>query len=149
MKFLHVGFAVKDIHRSVALYRDLFGFSFEPVKEYALTTLLDGRENPGRSLVTHGHTSNGVEFEMVQNLAGISSDSLILGDREGLSHIAFTVDDLVAARAEMEAKGLKMVYAFASGKVDFQFFKGEGLAGVLVQLVKFHVNREQVDISAS
>lgn len=138
MKFLHTGFAVKDIHRSVELYRELFGFRFEPVKEHALTTLLDGKPNPIRTLVTHGWTDNDVEFEMVQSVSGISSDSLILGDREGLSHIAFTVDDLPAARAQAEARGLKMIYEFASEKVDYQFFEGEGLAGVLVQLVKFH-----------
>lgn len=141
MEFLHAGFAVKDIHRSLALYRDLFGMRFEPVREYALTTEVHGRPNPIRTLVTHGFTTSGVEFEMVQSLEGTSSDSLILGDREGLSHLAFRVDDLPAARARMEAQGLKMVYAFAAEQIEFQFFQGEGLAGALIQLVYFRGGR--------
>lgn len=142
MKFLHVGFAVKDIHRSIALYAELFGIRWQPVKEYVITTTVDGRENPTRALVTHGYTDSGFEFEMVENLAGISADSLILGDREGLSHLAFTVDDLAAARADAERRGLTMVTEFRSPKVDFQFFKDERLAGALVQLVQFHGERE-------
>jgi catechol 2,3-dioxygenase-like lactoylglutathione lyase family enzyme len=141
MKFLHVGFAVKDIHRSIGLYAEMFGIRWEPVKEYAITTFIDGKENPSRSFVTHGYTDNGFEFEMVENVAGISADSLILGDREGLSHMAFTVEDLAAERARLEAKGLKMVTEFSSSKVDFQFFMDERLAGALVQLVKFHGER--------
>lgn len=138
MKFLHVGFAVRNIHRSVALYAELFGIRWEPVREYALTTWIDGVENPTRALVTHGHTEQGFEFEMVENVAGISADSLILGDREGLSHLAFTVDDLAAARAQVEASGLRRVTEFRSEKVSFEFFKDERLAGALVQLVQFH-----------
>ncbi|MGH8444590.1 MAG: VOC family protein [Solimonas sp.] len=138
MKFLHVGFAVKDIHRSIGLYAGLFGIRWEPVKEYAITTFIGGKANPTRALVTHGLTDSGFEFEMVENVEGISADSLILGDREGLSHLAFTVEDLPAARAEAEARGLMTVTEFSSPKVDFIFLKDERLAGALVQLVKFH-----------
>jgi catechol 2,3-dioxygenase-like lactoylglutathione lyase family enzyme len=138
MKLLHVGFAVKDIHRSIKLYQEAFGIRWEPVKEYALTTYIDGVANPTRALVTHGLTDNGVEFEMVENVAGISADSLILGDREGLSHMAFVVEDLAAARADAEARGIRTVSEFRSEKVDFIFLKDERLAGALVQLVQFH-----------
>ncbi|EIT70742.1 MULTISPECIES: VOC family protein [Hydrocarboniphaga] len=141
MKFLHVGFAVKDIHRSIGLYADLFGIRWEPVKEYAITTYVEGKANPTKALVTHGHTDNGFEFEMVENTQGISADSLILGDREGLSHMAFTVNDLAAARSEAEGRGLRTVTEFSSQKVDFIFLKDERLAGALVQLVKFHGER--------
>ncbi len=141
MKFLHVGFAVKDIHRSTELYGRLFGIEWEPVKEFSITNTIEGRENPSRSRVTHGYTDSGFEFEMVENLAGTSADSLILGDREGLSHLAFTVDDLPAERQRLEAEGLRMVCEFTSPKVDFQFFKDERLAGALVQLVQFHGER--------
>lgn len=141
MKFLHVGFAVKDIERSIALYEKMFGIKWEPVKEFSITTTQEGRENPSRARVTHGHTDSGFEFEMVENLSGVSADSLVLGDREGLSHLAFTVDDLPAERRRLEAEGLRMVCEFTSPKVDFQFFKDERLAGALVQLVQFHGQR--------
>lgn len=143
MKFLHVGFAVKDIERSIALYADAFGIKWEPVQEFSITTNMDGQENPSRARVTHGYTDNGFEFEMVENLSGISSDSLVLGDREGLSHLAFTVDDIAAERVGLEARGLKMVSEFSSSRVDFQFFKDERLAGALIQLVQFHGERSK------
>jgi catechol 2,3-dioxygenase-like lactoylglutathione lyase family enzyme len=138
MKFLHVGFAVKDIERAVALYAKLFGIRWEPVREFAITSRIGGRENPSRARVTHGYSDNGFEFEMVENIAGISADSLILGDREGLSHLAFAVDDLAAERARLEAEGVAMVSEFSSPVVDFQFFRDERFAGALVQLVQFH-----------
>ncbi len=149
MKFLHVGFAVKDIERSIALYQKLFGIQWDPVKEFSVTTLIDGKENPSRARVTHGYTDSGFEFEMVENVAGISADSLILGDREGLSHLAFTVDDLPAERRRLEAEGLRMVSEFASPKVDFQFFKDERLAGALIQLVQFHGERSTEGLDGS
>lgn len=142
MKFLHAGYAVKDLEKTVALYSELFGFKFEPIKEHALTTTVQGKPNPMRARVTHGLTDSGVEFEMVQSVEGISSDSLIMGDREGISHLAFCVDDLAAGRTQLEARGLEMVYEFASGVVDYMFFRGDGLAGVMIQLVKFHVPRQ-------
>jgi catechol 2,3-dioxygenase-like lactoylglutathione lyase family enzyme len=138
MEFLHVGMKVDDIERSRALYGQLFGMKWEPVSEYALAdAVLEGEVSPSRSLVSHGWTSDGTEIEMVQVVEGRTADHLVLGDREGLSHVAFCVDDLTAAVTTAEAAGLRRVSEWASPAVDFVFLSGAALGGLLVQLVQF------------
>lgn len=138
MDFLHVGMKVDDIERSRALYGQLFGMSWEPVSEYALgDAVLEGEVTASRSLVSHGWTADGTEIEMVQVLEGRTADHVVLGDREGLSHIAFSVDDLDTAVATATAAGLKSVSEWSSPAVDFVFMAGDALGGLLVQLVSF------------
>lgn len=138
MEFLHVGMKVDDIERSRALYGQLFGMKWEPVSEYALAdAVLQGEVTPSRTLVSHGWTSDGTEIEMVQVVEGRTADHLVLDDREGLSHVAFSVDDLASAVAAAEAGGLQRVSEWSSPAVDYVFLAGAALGGLLVQLVQF------------
>ncbi len=138
MRFLHVGMKVSDIHGSMALFGAAFGMEWDPVAQYELTDVtLNGHVEPSRTLVTHGLTLDGTEVEMVQVLEGRTADHLVLGDREGISHIAFAVDDLPVAVARAERAGLYRVSEWSSPAVDFAFLAGESLGGVLAQLVQF------------
>jgi catechol 2,3-dioxygenase-like lactoylglutathione lyase family enzyme len=138
MDFLHVGMKVSDIGASSALFAELFGIAWEPVREYPLQTItLEGSVSPSTTLVTHGTTTSGVEIEMVQVTEGRTADELVLGEREGLSHIAFTVPDLDAAAEDAQRRGLRQVSEYRSDDVDFAFFASPQLGGVLVQLVQF------------
>ena len=142
MEFLHVGMKVDDIERSRALYGQLFGMTWEPVSEYALAdAVLEGEVSPSRTLVSHGWTADGTEIEMVQVVEGRTADHLVLGDREGLSHVAFSVEDLDSAVATAEAAGLRRVAEWSSPAVDYVFLSGAALGGVLVQLVQFKAPR--------
>jgi len=138
MEFLHVGMMVSDIDRSIAFYRDVLGIKWEPVKEYRLEggTFRGEPAEPSRTLVSHGLTPSGVEIEMVQALEGQIPDHLALGRRQGLSHIAFTVDNLDEAAALLEARGLKNVAEHRADTHAYAFFQGDALGGPLVQLVE-------------
>jgi catechol 2,3-dioxygenase-like lactoylglutathione lyase family enzyme len=139
MVFLHVGFKVNDIYKSSELYRALFGIDWEPIKEYSLNKIsLDGKNCPSRTLVTHGKTASGFEIEMIQCLEGEVADDIVLQGREGLSHLAFLVDDIDAAAAVMTQRGLKSVSEYRSDYVDFTFFASPDLGGALTQLVHFN-----------
>jgi hypothetical protein len=82
MDFLHVGMKVSDIRASSALFAELFGIAWEPVREYPLQTItLEGSVSPSTTLVTHGTTTSGVEIEMVQVTEGRTADELVLGER--------------------------------------------------------------------
>lgn len=144
MQFLHFGMRVNDIRRSSELLHDLVGISWEPVKEYVTTSGAGDSTEEARSLVTHGLTADGVEIEMVQSLEGPSPDTFVLGDREGLSHIAYRVDDLESALATARDRGLRVVNSYQSDYVDFVFCDGPGLGGMLLQLVRFHRDREPI-----
>jgi hypothetical protein len=142
MEFLHVGMKVDDIHRSSELYHKLFGIDWEPVREYRLDAVTgEGTVESSTTLVTHGRTASGFEIEMVQVLDGHTSDEVVLGSREGLSHFGFTVADLDAAIGEAESRNLSKVSEYRSDYVDFAFFRGGDLGGALAQLIQFHQPR--------
>ena len=134
MGFLHVGMKVHDIERATRCYTAAFGIAWEPVREYQLSHItLESDLAPSRTLVTHGKTAQGVEIEMVQVLEG----------SEGVSHIAFTVGNLDTAIAEATERGLRLVSEYRSEQVDFAFFAGDDLGGVLAQLVHFKQPRHE------
>jgi catechol 2,3-dioxygenase-like lactoylglutathione lyase family enzyme len=136
--FLHIGMKVHDIERATRFYTAAFGITWEPVREYQLSHItLEGDAAPSRTLVTHGKTAQGFEIEMVQGLEGKTADDLVLDGREGVSHIAFTVGNLGIAIAEATERGLQLVSEYRSEQVDFAFFAGDDLGGLLAQLVHF------------
>src|SRR4051794_30256469 len=119
MEFLHFGMRVTDVERSSALFGALLGMTWEPIKEYDVELDFAGEAERGRTLVTHGLTEDGVEIEMVQALTGRSPDSAVLGDREGVSHVAYRVDNLDAAHGRALAAGLTTLCTYRSEQVDF------------------------------
>ena len=137
MGFLHVGMKVHDIERATRCYTAAFGIAWEPVREYQLSHITLEGDAPSRTLVTHGKTTEGFEVEMVQGLEGKTADDLVLDGREGVSHIAFTVGNLDTAIAEATERGLRLVSEYRSEQVDFAFFAGDDLGGLLAQLVHF------------
>ncbi|MGE0387897.1 MAG: VOC family protein [Gammaproteobacteria bacterium] len=135
MKFLHFGFRVHDIERTVAAYRELLGLEWEPVKEYATT---DPQGRPARSQVSHAWTEDGTEIEMVQVDGGACLDDLVMGGREGISHVAVAVQDLAAEKSRALARGLKVVQEGSAPRASWFFIHDERLGGALVQMVQLH-----------
>jgi catechol 2,3-dioxygenase-like lactoylglutathione lyase family enzyme len=134
MRLLHFGFKVHNIERTMSAYRDLFGIEWDPVVEYALP----GADGVNRSKVTHGKTGDGVEIELVQYVEGANLDTRVLGDREGISHVAFVVDDLEAERARAAANGVSIVGEGTAPRASWVFLHDERLGGALVQLVQLN-----------
>ena len=139
MDLLHFGFKVKDIDRAMSAYGDLLGIQWDPVVEHSADDMVvDGYHAPSRVRVTHGKTANGVEIELVQLVEGHTTDDLVMGDREGISHMAFVVDDLEQCRAELAAKGYRVVNEGKAPRADWIFTHDEKLGGALLQFVKFN-----------
>ena len=135
MKLLHFGFKVHDIERTTRAYEELFGLAWEPIKDYALPRP-DG--SVSRSRVSHAWTDDGVEIEMVEQVEGEPLDDLVLGGREGVSHIAFQVDDLAAERARAQARGLTVLNEGTAPRASWFFIHDERLGGALIQIVQLH-----------
>ena len=138
MKLLHFGFKVHDIEKTSQAYRELFGLDWEPIKAFALPTRVGEHTAEVLSKVTHAWTDDGVEIELVQTVEGASVDDAILGDREGMSHIAFQVDDLAAERAKAEARGANILSEGTAPRASWFFLLDERLGGALIQLVQLH-----------
>jgi catechol 2,3-dioxygenase-like lactoylglutathione lyase family enzyme len=136
MRLLHFGFRVHDIERTMQAYRLLFGIEWDPVVEYALPSA--EAASASRSRVTHGKTGDGVEIELVQYLEGTPLDDRVLGGREGVSHIAFVVDDLAAERVRAELQGVTIVGEGSAPRASWIFLHDDRLGGALVQLVQLN-----------
>ncbi|MDZ4363262.1 VOC family protein [Brevundimonas sp.] len=134
MRLLHFGFAVRDVEATTTAWRELFGIDWEPVARHALPDPDQGADHV--SLVTHGRTGDGVEIEMVQTVSGRTVDAQVFGDREGVSHVAFQVDDLATERARMIAAGVEVVDEGSAPRADWVFLRDPRLGGALVQLVQ-------------
>jgi hypothetical protein len=88
--------------------------------------------------VTHGKTGDGVEIELVQYVEGPPVDDLVMNGREGVSHVAFVVDDLAAERASAQAKGIAIVNEGSAPRASWIFLHDNRLGGALVQLVQLN-----------
>lgn len=141
-RLLHFGFRVHDINRTMQAYRDLAGIEWDPVVEYALPG--DGGQQT-RSKVTHGRTGDSVEIELVQYLEGAPVDDLVMQGRQGVSHLAFVVDDLASERARAEARGLAIVGEGAAPRASWIFLHDDRLGGALVQLVQLNERPAQTN----
>jgi catechol 2,3-dioxygenase-like lactoylglutathione lyase family enzyme len=136
-RLLHFGFKVNDIERTMQAYHELFRIEWDPVVEHALPRDGEGSKLT-RSKVTHGKTGDGVEIEMVEYVEGAPIDDHVLGGREGISHVAFVVDDLAAERAKAQANGLAIVSTGSAPRASWIFLHDDRLGGALVQLVQLN-----------
>ena len=138
MKFLHFGFKVNDIESTSQTYAELFGLEWEPIQEFVLESRVGESRGLVRSKVTHAWTEDGTEIELVETVEGRSVDTELMGDREGLSHLAFQVEDLAAERGKVEAKGVTVLSEGSAPRASWFFIKDDRLGGALVQIVQLH-----------
>jgi len=88
----HIGFAVRDIAETLTLYRDVLGLPVSHLDgEWAIFPLESGKRDYFE-IYGPGHTD--------ERLMTAASDGPIA---------AFAVDDLLEARAELEAAGTEMI----------------------------------------
>ncbi len=126
----HVGVATPSIEQSVALYRDMLG----------ATKIHDPFDLPPQGVrVCFVDTPNS-QIELIEPLG---EDSPLLRFLEknpqgGQHHVCFEVPDIHAARAEMEAKGAKVLgepRIGAHGTLVI-FVHPRDMGGVLVELME-------------
>ena len=127
----HVGIAVPDLDEAIAFYERTFGV----VKVHE-----EVNEEQG---VREAMLRVGDSGSCIQLLAPLTPESTIAKflDRSGpgIQQVAYGVDDVEAAAAELRAKGLRLLYenakrGTAGSKVNFVHPKDAG--GVLVELVQ-------------
>jgi len=127
----HVGLAVRDLEAAIAFYENTFGMR---------VVHQEVNEEQG---VREAMLAVGDSGSCIQLLAPLTPDSTIAKflDRsgEGIQQIAYGVDDIDAASAELRARGLRLLYdaprrGTAGSRVNFVHPKDAG--GVLVELVE-------------
>lgn len=128
-KIEHVAVAVTDLDAAVALYRDVWGLEVE------------GRERVEDQGVEEAMVRIGDSY--IQLLGATGPDTTVgkfLERRgEGLHHIAYEVDDLVSALAELKAQGVRLIdEAPRKGGRGHMvaFVHPKGNRGLLVELIQ-------------
>ena len=126
----HVGVATPSIEKSVALYRDLLGAT----KIHAPFDL-----PPQGVRVCFVDTPNS-QIELIEPLGADSPIHKFLEKNPagGQHHVCFEVPDIHAAKAEMEAKGAKVLGAPRIGAhgTPVIFVHPKDMGGVLVELME-------------
>jgi methylmalonyl-CoA/ethylmalonyl-CoA epimerase len=126
----HVGVATPSIERSVALYRDLLGAT----KIHAPFDL-----PPQGVRVCFVDTPNS-QIELIEPLGADSPIHKFLEKNPagGQHHVCFEVPDIHEAKAEMEAKGAKVLGAPRIGAhgTPVIFVHPRDMGGVLVELME-------------
>jgi catechol 2,3-dioxygenase-like lactoylglutathione lyase family enzyme len=106
----HVGITVKDLDASIRFYHDVLGleFSNEPSPWFEGEELSSGVGVPGAALRQVSLRLGETTLELLEyrsppgeTEAPLPSNSL------GASHVAFLVDDIEAAKTQLESKGVE------------------------------------------
>jgi methylmalonyl-CoA/ethylmalonyl-CoA epimerase len=126
----HIGVATPSIEQSVALYRDFLG----------ATTIHEAFDLPAQGVrVCFVDTPNS-QIELLEPL-GENSPILRFLEKNpagGQHHVCFEVPDIHAAKAEMEAKGAKVLGEPRIGAhgTPVIFVHPKDMGGVLVELME-------------
>jgi methylmalonyl-CoA/ethylmalonyl-CoA epimerase len=127
LKVDHIGIAVKSIEETKKLYSDLLGLDHagsETVAEQKVTT----------AFFPVGDT----EVELLESTAPDGPIAKYLENRgEGVQHIAFRVENIEEALAELKAKGIRLIDEKprrGAGGAKIAFLHPKSTYGVLVEL---------------
>jgi methylmalonyl-CoA/ethylmalonyl-CoA epimerase len=95
----HIGIAVSDLQQSLAFFRDALGLE------------LDAPEDVGSQRVrAHFLPAGEAAIELLEPTAEDSPIAKYVAKRgPGMHHVALLVDDIVAALAELKAKGVRLI----------------------------------------
>jgi catechol 2,3-dioxygenase-like lactoylglutathione lyase family enzyme len=111
MKALHhVGITVEDLDASIRFYHDVLGLQFanEPSPWFDGEELSRGVGVPGAALRQVSLLVGDTTLELLEYKSPPSETDGPLGSNNlGASHVAFLVDDIESAKAELEAKGIE------------------------------------------
>jgi catechol 2,3-dioxygenase-like lactoylglutathione lyase family enzyme len=108
-KTQHTGFTVSNLERSIAFYRDMFGFELFAQrriggKQCATLTGVEGAEIDLAFLQMPGHV-----IELLQYVGGAGLKKPTRTCDVGNGHLCFEVESMAAAHAHLVAKGVRFV----------------------------------------
>ncbi len=131
----HIGIAVANVGEALAFYRDALGLEIEAPEEVA-------SQRVRAYFLTAGATTARGEpsLELLEATAEDSPIAKFVQKRgPGLHHIALRVDDIVAALAQMKARGVRLIDEVprpgAHGSL-VAFIHPSSAHGVLVELTQ-------------
>jgi catechol 2,3-dioxygenase-like lactoylglutathione lyase family enzyme len=106
----HVGLTVADIERSIVFYRDVLGLALHrrrPHVDNDYVALQTGHSGVVLSVASFTLPNAPQTLEVVQYLTHAGSPAAPATSQPGISHLCLTVDDLPAAHADLQSRGVR------------------------------------------
>ena len=123
----HIGIAVKSIAQAGKFYTDVLGLEIQDIE-----TVAEQKVNVAFLPITDS------EVELLESIEPDGPVAKYIDSRgEGVQHIAFRVEDIDAALAEMKAKGVRLIDATprnGAGGARIAFIHPKETHGVLVEI---------------
>jgi methylmalonyl-CoA/ethylmalonyl-CoA epimerase len=133
----HIAIAVEDLDAAISLFASVFGMK-----------AVHREEIPGYGVRVATLATGGTALELVQGITPDSPITKFVAERgPGMHHVAFRVDDIRAALAEMKKRGVALINETPlSGKQGslVAFIHPKSTGRILCELVQ---NRRQEDIN--
>jgi methylmalonyl-CoA/ethylmalonyl-CoA epimerase len=132
-KVSHIGIAVGSIEEYIGFFRDVMGLEFTGTEEVEDQKVKVAFLRVGESRV-----------ELIEPTADDSAVKKYLDKNDGkprIHHVAYEVDDLDAALAEVKEKGIRVIDEeprIGAGGVRIAFLHPKATAGVLTELCEQH-----------
>ena len=123
----HIGIAVKAIEQAGNFYTDILGLKIQDIE-----TVAGQKVNVAFIPITDS------EVELLESTEPDGPVAKYIDSRgEGVQHIAFRVDDIEAALAELKEKGIKLIDQtprVGAGGAKIAFLHPKATNGILVEL---------------
>ena len=137
-----VGVIVRDLDEAVKYYESLGIGPFEPLKGVvSAKRWVDGKPIDPASFKLRVSIARvgAIDFELIEPGEGKSLwREFLETSGEGINHLGFFVDDIEKEQAELEAKGIKAVYASRfDGGGGAAYFATDEVGGVLFELIQW------------
>jgi methylmalonyl-CoA/ethylmalonyl-CoA epimerase len=95
----HIGIAVSDLSQSLRFFRDALGLELDAPEDV-----------PSQRVRAHFLQAGEAAVELVEPTADDSPIAKYMAKRgPGIHHVALRVDDIIAALAELKAKGVRLI----------------------------------------
>ena len=125
----HIGFAVRDIEEAIAFYSRTFD-----IAEWERIPM------PERHMSVAATHVGGMLLEIIAPTSEDAAFAKFLRDRgPGMHHVAYRVDDIAAALAEVKARGVQLIDEVPRSGLHntlTAFLHPKSTLGVLVELVQ-------------
>ena len=134
-----LGYVVADIDRACRYYERIWGMGpFSPVIDVDMSgAILRGKPVETTIKVAFAQ-SGGVQVELIQPVVGENLYTEFLARHgDGIHHLAFTVEDMVAAKAEFAAAGLEPVFHRDMGVMEFAYYDTSEVGGLMTELLYY------------
>jgi methylmalonyl-CoA/ethylmalonyl-CoA epimerase len=127
LKIDHLGIAVNSIEEGKRFWTDILGLPFEGAETVAAQKVTTAFFPVGES-----------EVELLESTAPDGPVAKFIEKRgEGIQHIAFRVENIEEALAELKAKGIKLIDEtprIGAGGAKIAFLHPKATSGILVEL---------------